>query len=142
MAGPGRDVAGLRVCPAELRFPDAVPGGRYRAQLCVQNLQAGTRRLRLLQPRQPQVSAEEPQGGKGRVPTRGLGMGGASNRGRGLQNGWSVSTPEAGSGRNGRSVSAGRGGAGVVSGGGAWGGRSVPNVGGPGRNVSNGMGGA
>ncbi|XP_059580365.1 cilia- and flagella-associated protein 47 [Alligator mississippiensis] len=54
MAGPGRDVAGLRVCPAELRFPDAVPGGRYRAQLCVQNLQAGTRRLRLLQPRQPQ----------------------------------------------------------------------------------------
>ncbi|XP_074844435.1 cilia- and flagella-associated protein 47 [Carettochelys insculpta] len=50
MAG-SRDVAGLRLCPAELRFVDAVPGGRYRAVLSVQNLQPGSRRLQLLPPR-------------------------------------------------------------------------------------------
>ncbi|CAM4444816.1 unnamed protein product [Lepidochelys kempii] len=53
MAGP-RDVAGLRLCPAELRFVDAVPGGRYRALLSVQNLQPGSRRLQLLPPRRAQ----------------------------------------------------------------------------------------
>ncbi|XP_075769379.1 cilia- and flagella-associated protein 47 isoform X3 [Pelodiscus sinensis] len=50
MAG-SRDVAGLRLCPPELLFVDAVPGGRYRALLSVQNLQPGSRRLQLLPPR-------------------------------------------------------------------------------------------
>ncbi|XP_074953995.1 cilia- and flagella-associated protein 47 [Phalacrocorax aristotelis] len=54
MAGEWRDVAGVRIVPAELRFGDAVPGGRYRAALSVQNRRVGSCRLQLLPPRQPQ----------------------------------------------------------------------------------------
>ncbi|XP_042644204.1 cilia- and flagella-associated protein 47 [Tyto alba] len=54
MAGRWRDVAGVRIDPAELCFRDAVPGGRYRAPLSVQNLRVGSCRLQLLPPLRPQ----------------------------------------------------------------------------------------
>ncbi|XP_072708577.1 cilia- and flagella-associated protein 47 [Ciconia boyciana] len=54
MAGGWRDVAGVRIAPAELRFRDAVPGGRYRAALSVQNRRVESCRLQLLPPRRPQ----------------------------------------------------------------------------------------
>uniref|UniRef100_U3JFX4 Cilia and flagella associated protein 47 n=1 Tax=Ficedula albicollis TaxID=59894 RepID=U3JFX4_FICAL len=54
MAERWRDVCGVRIAPAELRFSDAVPGSCYRAALTVQNLRAGACRLRLLSPREPQ----------------------------------------------------------------------------------------
>ncbi|KAM6144631.1 LOW QUALITY PROTEIN: cilia- and flagella-associated protein 47 [Phoenicopterus ruber ruber] len=54
MAGGWRDVAGVRIVPAELRFRDAVPGGRYRAALSVQNRRVESCRLQLLPPRRPQ----------------------------------------------------------------------------------------
>ncbi|XP_068773049.1 cilia- and flagella-associated protein 47 isoform X2 [Struthio camelus] len=54
MAGGWRDVAGVRVAPAELRFTDAVPGRRYRATLSVQNRRGESCRLQLLPPRRPQ----------------------------------------------------------------------------------------
>ncbi|XP_077637788.1 cilia- and flagella-associated protein 47 [Lonchura striata] len=53
MAERCRDVCGVRIAPAELRF-SAVPGSRYRAALTVQNLRAGACHLRLLPPHQPQ----------------------------------------------------------------------------------------
>ncbi|XP_075347998.1 cilia- and flagella-associated protein 47 [Mycteria americana] len=54
MAGGWRDVAGVRIAPAELHFRDAVPGGRYRAALSVQNRRVESCRLQLLPPRRPQ----------------------------------------------------------------------------------------
>ncbi|XP_063249073.1 cilia- and flagella-associated protein 47 isoform X2 [Prinia subflava] len=54
MAERWRDVCGVRIAPAELRFCDTAPGSCYRAALTVQNLRAGTCHLRLLPPRQPQ----------------------------------------------------------------------------------------
>ncbi|XP_025947269.1 cilia- and flagella-associated protein 47, partial [Apteryx rowi] len=54
MAGGWRDVAGVRVAPAELRFADAVPGRSYRATLSVQNRRGESCRLQLLPPRRPQ----------------------------------------------------------------------------------------
>ncbi|XP_066033096.1 cilia- and flagella-associated protein 47 [Chamaea fasciata] len=54
MAERWRDVCGVRIAPAELRFSDTVPGSCYRAALTVQNLRPGTCHLRLLPPRQPQ----------------------------------------------------------------------------------------
>lgn len=55
MAGGWRDVAGVRIVPAELCFRDAVPGRRYRAPLSVQNRRVESCRLQLLPPRRPQV---------------------------------------------------------------------------------------
>ncbi|GAB0178371.1 cilia- and flagella-associated protein 47 [Grus japonensis] len=54
MAAGWRDVAGVRIAPAELRFRDAVSGGRYRAALSVQNRRLESCRLQLLPPRRPQ----------------------------------------------------------------------------------------
>ncbi|XP_068035889.1 cilia- and flagella-associated protein 47 isoform X4 [Anomalospiza imberbis] len=54
MAERWRDVCGVRIAPAELRFSDTVPGSRYRAALTVQNLRAGACHLRLLPPLEPQ----------------------------------------------------------------------------------------
>ncbi|XP_054484324.2 cilia- and flagella-associated protein 47 [Agelaius phoeniceus] len=54
MAERWRDVCGVRIAPAELRFTDAVPGSSYRAALAVQNLRAGACHLRLLPPQEPQ----------------------------------------------------------------------------------------
>ncbi|KAM6211408.1 cilia- and flagella-associated protein 47 [Sarcoramphus papa] len=54
MAGGWRDVAGVRIAPAELCFRDAVPGGRYRAALSVQNRRVESCRLQLLPPHRPQ----------------------------------------------------------------------------------------
>ncbi|XP_062432984.1 cilia- and flagella-associated protein 47 [Rhea pennata] len=54
MAGGWRDVVGVRVAPAELRFTDAVPGRRYCATLSVQNRRGESCRLQLLPPRRPQ----------------------------------------------------------------------------------------
>ncbi|XP_064263439.1 cilia- and flagella-associated protein 47 isoform X3 [Passer domesticus] len=54
MAERWRDVCGVRIAPAELRFSDAVPRSCYRAALTVQNLRAGACHLRLLPPREPQ----------------------------------------------------------------------------------------
>lgn len=65
MAGRWRDVCGVRIDPAELRFSDTVPGSRYRAALTVQNLRAGTCRLQLLPPNRPQVRAGREGGGGG-----------------------------------------------------------------------------
>ncbi|XP_003218974.3 cilia- and flagella-associated protein 47 isoform X1 [Anolis carolinensis] len=48
------DVAGARITPAELRFVDAAPGGCFRAQLSVQNLQAQSSLLQLSPPERPQ----------------------------------------------------------------------------------------
>ncbi|XP_062983760.1 cilia- and flagella-associated protein 47 [Elgaria multicarinata webbii] len=48
------DVAGVRITPPELRFVDAVPGGRYRALLSVQNLRAQSCDLHLVPPERPQ----------------------------------------------------------------------------------------
>ncbi|XP_064926546.1 cilia- and flagella-associated protein 47 isoform X1 [Columba livia] len=54
MAGGWRDVAGVRINPAELRFRDAVPWCCYRAALSVQNRRVQSCRLQLLPPRRPQ----------------------------------------------------------------------------------------
>ncbi|XP_074785727.1 cilia- and flagella-associated protein 47 [Athene noctua] len=54
MAGGWRDVAGVRIAPAELCFRDAVPGGRYRAALSVQNRRVESCRIQLLPPHRPQ----------------------------------------------------------------------------------------
>ncbi|KAL9867454.1 cilia- and flagella-associated protein 47 [Geothlypis trichas] len=54
MAERWRDVCGVRIAPAELRFIDAVPGSTYRVALTVQNLRAGACRLRLLPPQEPE----------------------------------------------------------------------------------------
>ncbi|XP_053166997.1 cilia- and flagella-associated protein 47 isoform X2 [Hemicordylus capensis] len=54
VSAPSRDVAGVRITPTELRFPDAVPGERYRAMLKVKNLQPLSCVLRFLSPQQPQ----------------------------------------------------------------------------------------
>ncbi|XP_074672980.1 cilia- and flagella-associated protein 47 [Strix aluco] len=54
MAGGWRDVAGVRIAPAELCFRDAVPGSCYRAALSVQNRRAESCRIQLLPPRRPQ----------------------------------------------------------------------------------------
>ncbi|XP_027672760.2 cilia- and flagella-associated protein 47 [Falco cherrug] len=54
MAGGWRDVAGVRIAPAELCFRDAVPGGCYRAALSVQNLRVESCHLQLLPPHRPQ----------------------------------------------------------------------------------------
>ncbi|XP_074889637.1 cilia- and flagella-associated protein 47 [Buteo buteo] len=54
MAGGWRDVAGVRIVPAEVCFRDAVPGGRYRAALSVQNGRVESCRLQLLPPHRPQ----------------------------------------------------------------------------------------
>ncbi|XP_041343867.1 cilia- and flagella-associated protein 47 [Pyrgilauda ruficollis] len=54
MAERWRDVCGVRIAPAELRFSDTVPRSCYRAALTVQNLRAGACHLRLLPPRKPQ----------------------------------------------------------------------------------------
>ncbi|KAK2527080.1 Cfap47 [Columba guinea] len=54
MAGGWRDVAGVRISPAELRFRDAVPWCCYRAALSVQNRRVQSCRLQLLPPRRPQ----------------------------------------------------------------------------------------
>lgn len=66
MPGGQRDVLGVRIAPALLRFGAALPGRRYRAELSVRNLRAGSCRLRLLPPRRPQVrggrGAERPRG--------------------------------------------------------------------------------
>lgn len=64
MAERWRDVFGVRIAPAELRFNDAVPGSRYSAALTVQNLRAGACRLQLLPPQGPQVRPG-PEGGGG-----------------------------------------------------------------------------
>uniref|UniRef100_A0ABM5FY67 Cilia- and flagella-associated protein 47 n=1 Tax=Pogona vitticeps TaxID=103695 RepID=A0ABM5FY67_9SAUR len=53
-AAASRDVAGVRLTPPELRFVDAVPGGRYRAVLSVQNLQTNSCFLHLVPPERPQ----------------------------------------------------------------------------------------
>lgn len=55
MPGGQRDVLGVRIAPALLRFGAALPGRRYRAELSIRNLRAGSCRLRLLPPRRPQV---------------------------------------------------------------------------------------
>lgn len=66
MPGGQRDVLGVRIAPALLRFGAALPGRRYRAELSIHNLRAGSCRLRLLPPRRPQVrggrGAERPRG--------------------------------------------------------------------------------
>ncbi|XP_035166918.1 cilia- and flagella-associated protein 47-like [Oxyura jamaicensis] len=54
MPGGRRDVLGVRIAPALLRFGAALPGRRYRAALSVRNLRAGSCRLCLLPPRRPQ----------------------------------------------------------------------------------------
>ncbi|KAM9245460.1 cilia- and flagella-associated protein 47 [Leptosomus discolor] len=54
MAGGWRDVAGVRIAPAEVCFRDAVPGGCYRAALSVQNRRVGSCRLQLLPPHRPE----------------------------------------------------------------------------------------
>ncbi|XP_042314327.1 cilia- and flagella-associated protein 47 [Sceloporus undulatus] len=48
------EVAGVRVTPPQLRFVDAEPGGCYRAQLSVQNLQTRSCWLHLSPPQRPQ----------------------------------------------------------------------------------------
>uniref|UniRef100_A0ACB8FI45 Uncharacterized protein n=1 Tax=Sphaerodactylus townsendi TaxID=933632 RepID=A0ACB8FI45_9SAUR len=48
------DISGIRISPPELRFLDAVPGGRYRAHLRVQNLQPQSCFLHILPPQRPQ----------------------------------------------------------------------------------------
>lgn len=71
-AGGWRDVAGVRVAPAELCFRDAVPGVRYRAALSVQNRRAESCRLQLLPPRRPQVrGGREESGGECLAPRPG-----------------------------------------------------------------------
>ncbi|XP_077199055.1 cilia- and flagella-associated protein 47 isoform X2 [Paroedura picta] len=54
MEAPALDVSGVRISPPELRFPDAVPGGSYRAPLSVQNLEPQSRFLQILPPQRPQ----------------------------------------------------------------------------------------
>ncbi|XP_030312325.1 cilia- and flagella-associated protein 47 [Calypte anna] len=54
MAGECRDVSGVHIAPAELCFRDAVPGGRYRAELSIQNRRLKSCRLQLLPPLRPQ----------------------------------------------------------------------------------------
>ncbi|XP_030333266.1 cilia- and flagella-associated protein 47 [Strigops habroptila] len=54
MAGGWRDVAGVRIDPAQLCFRDAVPGNRYRASISVQNQRLESCRLQLLPPHWPQ----------------------------------------------------------------------------------------
>lgn len=65
MAGGWRDVAGVRIDPAELCFRDALPGNCYRAALSVQNQRLESCRLQLLPPRRPQVrGGREGSGGE------------------------------------------------------------------------------
>ncbi|KAM9388279.1 cilia- and flagella-associated protein 47 [Phaethornis superciliosus] len=54
MAGEWREVSGVHIAPAELCFRDAVPGGRYRAELSIQNRRLRSCRLQLLPPLRPQ----------------------------------------------------------------------------------------
>jgi len=69
MAGGWRDVAGVRIAPAELHFRDAVPGGCYRAALSVQNRRVESCCLQLLPPRRPQVrGGREGSGGERPAP--------------------------------------------------------------------------
>ena len=79
MAGGWRDVAGVRIAPAELCFRDAVPGGRYRAALSVQNRRVESCRLQLLPPHRPQVRGGR-EGSRGEcLPPRPLARAGGCN---------------------------------------------------------------
>lgn len=84
MPGGRRDVLGVRIAPALLRFGAALPGRRYRAALSVRNLRAGSCRLRLLPPRRPQVrggrGAERSGAAAGGRPPRSPGLSPASRR--------------------------------------------------------------
>lgn len=76
MAGGWRDVAGVRIAPAEFRFRDAVPGRRYRAALSVQNRRVESCRLQLLPPRRPQVRGGREGSGGESLLSPGAGGGG------------------------------------------------------------------
>lgn len=79
MAGGWRDVAGVRIAPAEVCFRDAVPGGRYRAALSVQNGRVESCRLQLLPPHRPQVRGGREGSGGERLPPQPLARPGGCN---------------------------------------------------------------